>query len=138
MPVSARVRQRVAEQARGRCGYCQTQEVVSGIPLTVDHIRPQSRGGLDVEENLWMACRLCNEAKAALTETADPESGDVVPLFNPRTQVWVEHFSWTAGGTAIYGLTAQGRATVKVLGLNSDLRIRARALWVEAGFHPPD
>ncbi|PKO20758.1 MAG: hypothetical protein CVU38_18390 [Chloroflexi bacterium HGW-Chloroflexi-1] len=49
------LRQRIAEPARYRCGYCLTQEVVSGVPLTVEHIIPKARGGQTVEENLWLS-----------------------------------------------------------------------------------
>jgi len=59
---------------------------VSGIPLTVEHITPKAKGGNDDDENLWLSCRLCNEKKGILIEAIDPEIGDVVSLFNPRTQ----------------------------------------------------
>jgi len=54
-------RRRIAEEAQYRCGYCQTQEVVSGIPLTIEHLTPKAKGGSDDNENLWLSCRLCNE-----------------------------------------------------------------------------
>jgi hypothetical protein len=130
-------RQRVAKQARHRCGYCLTQEIISGVPLTVEHIVPKAKGGQTVEENLWLSCRLCNEAKGVLTEAVDPKSGAAVPLFNPRTQVWAEHFIWSEDGTRVVGITPAGRATVVALGMNSELHVRARAIWVEAGWHPP-
>ena len=31
--ISQKLRQRIAQQALSRCGYCLTQEIVSGIPL---------------------------------------------------------------------------------------------------------
>lgn len=132
------LRRRIARQARHRCGYCQTQEVVSGIPLTLEHIIPKARGGQRVEENLWLSCRMCNEAKGVLTEAVDPETGATLPLYNPRTQAWTAHFGWDETGTRIFGRTAIGRATVEALSLNSDLRVQARAIWVEAGYHPPE
>jgi 5-methylcytosine-specific restriction endonuclease McrA len=42
-----------------RCAYCQT----TGVPLEIDHIVPQSRGGSDRVANLVIACRLCNQQK---------------------------------------------------------------------------
>lgn len=137
MTISAALRERVATQAEHRCGYCQTQEVVSGIPLTLEHILPKAKGGADSEENLWLSCRLCNEAKGVSIEDRDPQTEQEMSLFNPRTQLWREHFRWSANGTVIIGLTATGRATVAALALNDELRIRARTLWVEAGWHPP-
>lgn len=132
------LRQRIAEQARYRCGYCLTQEVVSGIPLTLEHIIPKAKGGLDAEENLWLSWCSCNEAKGVLIEAIDPETGVTVPLFNPRTQAWEEHFMWSEDGSRIIGQTPVGRATTIALSLNSELRVQARAIWVEAGWHPPE
>lgn len=137
-PSAPTLRQRVAERARHRCGFCLTQEVVSGIPLTLEHILPRAKGGKDRESNLWLSCRLCNEAKGILTEAIDPQTGTVAPLFNPRTEAWSEHFHWSEDGTHIIGQTPTGRATVAALSLNSELRLRARAIWVEAGWHPPE
>lgn len=131
------LRQLLAERTQSRCGYCQTQEVVSGIPLTLEHILPLAKGGADNEENLWLSCRLCNEAKGVLVEARDSETGQIVPLFNPRAQQWAEHFIWDRRGTRMMGQTAVGRATIVALDLNSDLRVRSRAIWVEAGWHPP-
>lgn len=114
------------------------QEVVSGILLTIEHIIPKARGGQDDDENLWLSCRLCNEKKRVLIEAIDPETGKSVPLFNPRLQTWSEHFAWREDGTHIIGKTVIGRATLEALSLNSDLRVRSRAIWVKGGFHPPD
>ena len=136
--VSQAIRQRVASQARFRCGYCLTQERVSGVPLTIEHLVPQAKGGNDAEENLWMSCRLCNEAKGILIDAPDPESGEVIPLFHPRKHLWAEHFIWSESGTRVIGTTAIGKATVTALTLNTEFRVRARALWVEVGWHPPE
>lgn len=40
-------RQRIAEAAHHRCGYCLLQEVVSGMPLTIEHLLPKAHGGSD-------------------------------------------------------------------------------------------
>lgn len=132
-----KLRPRIAVQARYRCGYCQTQEVISGIPLTVEHIVPLALGGVDDEENLWASCRLCNEAKGVQVEFVDPETERTVPLFNPRTQSWATHFRWSEDKTQIIGLTPTGRATLVALSLNSELRTKSRGIWMEAGWHPP-
>ena len=52
---------RLAPEVKYRCGYCLTQEAVSGIPLTLEHIVPQAKGGAFEETNLWLSCRLCNQ-----------------------------------------------------------------------------
>ena len=62
------VRARVRAQARNRCGYFQSQQqYVLGL-LEIDHIVPTARGGTDDEENLWLACRLCNGFKGTQAE----------------------------------------------------------------------
>lgn len=108
-----------------------------GVPLTIDHIIPVAAGGPTIRDNLWLACRPCNEFKAARTHTEDPETGEAVPLFNPRTQDWHAHFTWNADQTEVVGLTAIGRATVATLQLNRPMLVRARRRWILAGWHPP-
>jgi len=84
---SNRVRRRIAAQADYRCGYCLTSERLTGIRLTLDHIIPMAAGGLTEENNLWVACRPCNEFKGVQTRAQDPVTGQTVPLFNPRAQL---------------------------------------------------
>lgn len=43
-----------------RCVHCGARK-----PLSLDHIYPYSRGGLDTFENLQTLCRPCNSAKGA-------------------------------------------------------------------------
>jgi hypothetical protein len=68
----------------------------------------------------------------------DPESGTMIDLFNPRLLAWADHFAWSEDGTRVIGLTPTGRSTVNALSLNSELHVAARAIWVEAGWHPPE
>jgi hypothetical protein len=105
-------------------------------PLEIEHIVPRAQGGSDDETNLWLACGLCNRYKGARITGIDPTTGATVPLFNPRTQVWAEHFQWSADGTRIIGLTAIGRATVEALSLNNEIAVEVRRNWVLAGWHP--
>jgi 5-methylcytosine-specific restriction endonuclease McrA len=48
-----------------RCAYCSVED-----KLTVDHVVPISRGGLDAPDNVVPACKSCNSSKGAklLTE----------------------------------------------------------------------
>ena len=135
--ISAALRQRVAEAARFRCGYCLTSQRIIGPLLEIDHIIPEARGGTQDEENLFLACPMCNSHKSDRVEAVDPETMVRVPLFNPRAQVWYEHFEWIEEGTVIQGKTPIGRATVATLGMNHPDVVAARRLWVIAGWHPP-
>ncbi len=91
------LRELVAAQGRYHCGYCLTQERVVGVPMEVEHIIPEALGGPTEEANLWLACTLCNKHKEDRVMGADPMTGEVVGLFDPRRQVWREHFAWADG-----------------------------------------
>jgi hypothetical protein len=106
-------------------------------PLEIEHLLPRAAGGTDDEANLWLACRLCNNAKRTQTHAIDPYSGRRVRLFNPRVQRWRRHFYWSVDGTQIIGRTASGRATAIALQLNNLIAVMVRHAWVSAGWHPP-
>lgn len=136
--IAAAVRQSVAEEAGHRCGYCQAQEAVLGMPFEIEHITPEAMGGSSETDNLWLACPRCNRYKAARTHAVDPEDGQPVPLFDPRRQRWDQHFAWQAGGVFVVGLTATGRATVDALQMNNAFTVRSRRIWIAWGWHPPN
>jgi hypothetical protein len=131
------LRERVARTAGSRCGYCRTPESIAGFRLSVEHIIPEAKGGQTIEENLWMACHACNEFKGARPRGRDPATGKSVRLWNPRRQMWPEHFAWSEDGTEILGLTPSGRATIVTLQLNRPELVAARSLWVQVGWWPP-
>lgn len=126
---------RVHERANFQCEYCQTSQRVTGQAMHVEHILPD--GGNDLE-NLCLACAACNLSKARAVSAVDLETDTVVPLFNPRTQVWQEHFEWVQNGLMVHGLTPIGRATVLRLRMNMLRMVNARKVWVRAGEHLPD
>ena len=128
--ISEEVRVKVRNQANHQCGYCLSlQKYVLGI-LEIDHIIPKAKGGTDNEENLWLACRLCNGYKGTQTHGLDQVTDSKVKLFNPREQTWSSHFAWTNNGTHIIGLTACGRVTVLALQLNNIYVVTVRQAWV--------
>ena len=51
-------RQSIREQWNHQCAYCESKE-----NLTIDHIIPQSKGGLDFTKNVVCCCRDCNHSK---------------------------------------------------------------------------
>jgi 5-methylcytosine-specific restriction endonuclease McrA len=135
--ISETLRQQVSAEAAHCCEYCRTCRQIIGMPLVIDHIIPQSRGGNDKRENIAAACYRCNEFKGAKTEGIDPATGVLVPLFNPRLQIWKKHFAWANGGTHIIGLTPTGRATVVALRMNNEYVVESRQLWITMNRHPP-
>ncbi|NEQ47157.1 MAG: HNH endonuclease [Leptolyngbya sp. SIOISBB] len=138
MSISSHLRRQVIQDADHRGEYCQTSSRLTGTPLVMEHILPRSLGGRDDRENLTAACYRCNEFKGAKTEAVDPKTGQIVPLFNPRSERWQTNFVWGNGGTHIMGITPIGRATVITLRLNNDNLVAARAMWIESGWHSPN
>jgi 5-methylcytosine-specific restriction endonuclease McrA len=124
-------RQSVRDRAGNRCEYCQLPQQLSPVAqLQIEHIVPRKHGGNDDDQNLALACVDGNLSKSSNLTGIDPATGQIAPLFNPRSQRWDEHFTWER--TLIVGLTPIGRATIRVLNLNDDKR---RQLRIAAG-HP--
>ena len=105
--------------------------------LEIEHLTPRARWGSAEEDNLWLACRLCNSFKADQVSGHDPETHQDVPLFNPRKHRWSAHFWWINDGLKIQGRTPCGRATVSALHLNNMIAVTVRRYWIQAGWHPP-
>ncbi len=97
------LREKIRQEAKGRCGYCRMPQGIVSMPFEIDHIVPQAAGGSDDEQNLWLACRNCNGFKHSKSKAVDPETNQTVSIFNPRTQVWKEHFEFSNDGTHIIG-----------------------------------
>ena len=51
-------RQSIKEQWEHKCAYCESQE-----NITLDHIIPQCKGGLDIKTNVVACCHSCNQSK---------------------------------------------------------------------------
>lgn len=135
--ISHALRQQITERADGLCEYCQSAKIIIEL-MEVDHIRPRSDGGETNLENLALVCRGCNNFKQDFQTSIDPVTASEVPLFNPRSQKWQEHFQWASDGAHIVGLTAIGRATVERLKMNRESIVKSRLRWVQVGWHPPE
>lgn len=99
---------------------------IQGATFHVEHVVPSSRGGSTTLANLALACPSCNLHKSDLTDALDPQSGERAPLFNPRTDAWGEHF--VLREHRVVGLTPRGRGTVAALQMNTERRVRIRAI----------
>ena len=132
--VAGELRRTVFERAAGCCEYCRIHQSLVASAHQVDHVIAEKHGGPPTLENLALSCMTCNLRKASDVASFDPDTGDLVPLFNPRTQTWPEHF--TLDGPRFVGLTPIGRTTVEFLQLNSFERVIERAELIEAGVFP--
>jgi hypothetical protein len=110
-------------------------QALQGATFHVEHIVPRSRGGATNLDNLAWSCPGCNLRKSDRVEALDPQSGVIVPLFNPRTDRWSEHFRWQ--GYLLIGQTSVGRATESILELNHPRRVLIRQAEELFGLFPP-
>lgn len=129
--VTAALRRLVAERAGLRCEYCLLPEAFTLRKHEPDHIVPRRHGGETSEDNLALACVRCNRAKGPNLGSLDPLTKDLVRFFDPRHDVWSDHFEFD--GPLIVPLTARARVTVKILRLNDPQRIAERQSLLALG-----
>ena len=132
------IRCQVRRRAGYLCEYCHASEQWQYVQFTVDHVVPLDLEGSDDLENLALACFHCNRRKWNRVRGVDPDSGDEVALFNPRSSRWADHFIWASDRLTVVGLTSVGRATVTALDLNRQRIVNIRAADAEVGRHPPE
>src|SRR2546423_11663937 len=128
------LRQAVWQRAQGRCEYCLIRADDSFLPHEVDHIFALQHRGPTILENLALACFECNRFKGANLSSLDPETGQVTDLYHPRRNRWETHFRLE--GATIVPLTPEGRATIALLQLNSEARLRDREALILSARYP--
>lgn len=127
--MSRQLFQTVRERAGQRCEYCLLSQSAFPLPFQIDHILAEKHGGETVESNLAFACTHCNRYKGPNIAGFDSETNQITRLFNPRTDIWEEHF--TLNGPRICGKTPIGRATVNVLRMNSPDQLLVRGALLQ-------
>jgi hypothetical protein len=132
--ITASIRDFASARAENRCEYCQLSQEGQEAAFHIDHIVPRAAGGATVSENLALACVSCSLHKWAKQSALDLESGEEVPLFNPRSDRWADHFRWD--GPVLIPMTATGRATAATLDLNRPLILAIRREEAERGRFP--
>lgn len=131
------IQTQVRQRSHYLCEYCHASEQWQYVRFTVEHIIPIVLGGTNDLDNLALACFHCNRRKWDNISGLDPQSGETVPLFNPRRDRWNEHFIWSADALSIVGLTPTGRATAIALAMNRERILNIRAADKQIGRHPP-
>jgi hypothetical protein len=130
--MDAATRELVRRRAAQRCEYCLLPQVAAPFfTFHIEHVRAKQHHGGDEIENLALACPDCNRFKGPNLSAIDPETGVPVPVFNPRTQSWQEHFALR--GAEIVGRTPVGRATVALLNMNEEPRLEMRLELLRTG-----
>lgn len=128
--VSSKLRKQVHTRANGQCEYCLSPEQLSLAPFSIDHVIAEKHGGTTELNNLALSCTLCNRNKGSDIASIDPRTGLLCPLYNPRTNKWIEHFSIEEA--VIIPHSARGRVTLKILKINKLERVKERRLLLKA------
>jgi len=77
-------RKNILKRDNHQCQYCGKK----GVPLTIDHIIPRKKRGLDIWENLVAACMQCNNKKGART----PDEAGLILLKIPKKPTRIHYF----------------------------------------------
>lgn len=126
----------VRQRAGNRCEYCRIhQQDDPFYTFPVDHVIARQHRGETVFENLALSCYRCNLHKGPNIASVDPVGKEIVALFNPRRDIWTQHFEWS--GAVLIGRTPQGRATVELLAINHPDHLLLREALIEEGVFPP-
>jgi HNH endonuclease len=132
--ISAELRKLVITRASKRCEYCLIHQDFSIYTHEVDHIIAVKHGGETTADNLALSCLSCNRHKGSDFATIDQVTKEIVPLFNPRHQVWDEHFY--IQNARIEGKTQIGQATARLLRFNVPNRVLQRQVLINQEQYP--
>ncbi|WP_266367405.1 HNH endonuclease [Tellurirhabdus rosea] len=122
--ISPVLRQRVAERAFFQCVYCLFPEENTFFRHQVDHIISLKHGGTSEFANLAYSCWLCNSFKGSDIASIDWSNGQLFRFYNPRVDVWSEHFKLNQ--LVIDPLSSIGAVTAAIFRFNDPERIEER------------
>ncbi len=132
--ISPALHRLVATRAEYLCEYCLIHEEDTFFGCELDHIISEKHGGQTEADNLAYACVFCNRSKGTDIGSVLPSSGVVVRFFNPRVDLWAEHFA--LDGAIIVALSDVGEVTARILGFNSSERVFERQTLQAIGRYP--
>jgi hypothetical protein len=124
--VDSSIREFVRQRAGNLCEYCRVhQRFYPDFTFHVEHIIARQHGGTDSIDNLAYSCHLCNSKKGPNLASLSPKTGELTRLFNPRIDIWEEHFRISSNGEII-GTSDIGVVTANLLAMNSAVRMQIR------------
>ena len=129
--VSDKIRLRVWQRSSNCCEYCLLNQKATFWTHEIDHIISLKHEGLNIIENLALACFYCNRNKG--TDIGSIFKDELIRFYNPRKDKWTEHFQLDLDTAVIQTLTPIGFVTAKILGFNQIERIMERQALIKAG-----
>jgi hypothetical protein len=134
--ISPELKKLVITRAGNCCEYCRVNQSWFNSSFHIEHIVAEKHEGKTIPENLCWSCPDCNFSKGSDTGSFDPQTGNYSFLYNPRNQIWNEHFSINYETAHLEALTPEGRVTIKLLKLNFSARITLRELRIQTKQYP--
>ncbi|AGF51406.1 sll2007 [Synechocystis sp. PCC 6803] len=131
--ISPSLRRLVSDRANHSCEYCLIPEALSLSSHHVDHIIAEKHGGHSTPENLAFSFSLCNQAKGSDIASIDPHTGETVRLYNPRKDIWTNHFTLESISGLVQPKTAIGRVTANLLRINRVESLTVRQILAKIG-----
>lgn len=129
--IPAEMRRAVRLRAQNRCEYCSIHEDDTEYGCEVDHILSEKHLGRTELENLALACFFCNRNKGSdLGSIRSADDPVFVRFFNPRTDVWSDHFEFDTH-RHILPKTDIGQVTARIFGFNAENCLLERQALLE-------
>jgi hypothetical protein len=132
--IPADLRRLVVARAENLCEYCLIVEEDTFYGCETDHIISEKHGGGTSADNLAYACVFCNQAKGSDVGSIHWETNGFIRFFNPRTDVWAEHFELSR--SRLEGRTPSGIVTARIFGFNTGERVLERKTLPDVGRFP--
>lgn len=133
--ISEELRQAVAVRANFLGEYCLIHKDDTVYGCQVDHIISLKYGGSTAIEKLVYACAFCNRSKGGDIGSILWPSQELVRFFNPRKDVWRDHFK--LDGAMIRPISNIGKVTAQILGFNHVDRVLERQTLIAIRRFPP-
>lgn len=122
--------------SKGLCEYCQNQVAFSFSPFSIELLNRRINFGKPTIENMIYICQSCSNYRNFSANGFDTISGKNSTLFNPRTDEWSKHFTWSDDFNFLIGLTSKGRTTIEKMQLNRETLIKYRCILISINKHP--
>jgi len=128
------LRQLVIDRSDHLCEYCLIHDDDTVLGCAIDHIISLKHGGPNTADNLAYACVFCNRYKGSDVGSMIWETQEFVRFYNPRRDLWSEHFQ--LDGVTIAALSSIGEVTARILGFNDRERLLERQVLIDRGRYP--
>jgi hypothetical protein len=133
--LSDKIRTQVWQRASDCCEYCFLHRDTAFFTHEIDHIISLKHNGQDILFNLALSCYYCNRFKG--TDIGSIYQGEFIRFYNPRIDIWQEHFEMDLGNATIQPLSPIGEVTASILGFNQVDRIIERQILIASNKYPP-